>query len=62
MTRLQIMTDTRQEVASAAYNGASAAYDGAGENACPFGFDTAQGIIWIQAFRLTRDRMEEGMS
>jgi hypothetical protein len=59
--RRQIATDTREECVDAAYYGACHAVDGDTEDACPYGHDTAQGIIWLQAFRLTTDRMNDAV-
>ena len=59
MNAAQIAADTSSEVAEAATEGARAGFLGRPESSCPFDFDTAQGIIWTQAFRLTVDRVRE---
>lgn len=48
---------TAQELQNCASQGSRAADAGEPEDACPYATDTAQGIIWTQAYRLTLDRL-----
>jgi hypothetical protein len=52
----QLRLDTAKELTDAVHAATKAALAGEPEDVCPFGADTAQGIIWTQAYRLTKDR------
>lgn len=52
----------RKETARELMDAASAGTKAASEDECPFGADTAQGIIWTQAFRLNHDRAADWLS
>jgi hypothetical protein len=60
--RAAAATETADELSQIAREGALRAFSPHGvEDDCPFGHDTAQGIIWLQAFRLTTDRMNDAV-
>lgn len=57
--RADLAHDTAGELSDCARDGAASAYLNKPEDACPYGWDTAQGIIWLQAWRLTTDRLSD---
>lgn len=65
--REKVRKDTGQELANCAVAGArAAAYSLSNkatlteaEDGCPFGHDTAQGVVWLQSLRLTWDRLND---
>lgn len=58
VTSAEIETvDELQEIVAEAVQAAGG--EPAGEDACPYGWDTAQGIIWLQTYRLTLDRIAD---
>ena len=56
-SRDDVRKETADELSHAAFDGTWAAFAGDPETVCPFATDTAQGIVWTQAFRLTLDRI-----
>lgn len=51
-----------RELMDAASAGTRAAEAGEAEATCPFSADTAQGVVWTQAFRLATDRMADWLA
>jgi hypothetical protein len=59
VSRKAMLDETADELRTIAEDGAQAAFDRKAERSCPFYEDSAQGIIWTQAFRLTADRLSD---
>lgn len=57
-----VRKDTARELMDIASAGTKAANAGEPEDACPYATDSAQGIIWTQAYRLTTDRRADWLS
>jgi hypothetical protein len=60
--RASVAIETADELAQIARQGVHRAFGNGTEDDCPYGHTTAQGIIWLQAFRLTTDRMSDAQA